>query len=253
MPIIMADKKGGGEAVLIQKTITANGTFVAADDNADGYSSVTVEVQGGETEFLITNVRCNTASSEHYNVDVRADVVVLGDTLPSHIDGSYTSGTGWFYGYNVVYDKNKIKNIGTYAFQYSPNMQNADFPEAINVGSGAFQAGGAAAFQKLQSAYFPKLQFVTSNLFTYQRRMTTCQIGSVGYAVTGIINSAFSGCNQTGLTITVYTTGSYADTAVTKIRNGATNAAIIIKAAEATTYNGTSYAAGDTILSSEVT
>lgn len=39
---------GGGEAVLIQKTITANGTFAAADDNADGYSSVTVDVQGGE-------------------------------------------------------------------------------------------------------------------------------------------------------------------------------------------------------------
>lgn len=38
---------GGGEAVLIQKTITANGTFAAADDNADGYSSVTVEVPGG--------------------------------------------------------------------------------------------------------------------------------------------------------------------------------------------------------------
>jgi hypothetical protein len=42
--IIMADKKSGGEAVLIRKTITANGTFAAADDNADGYSSVTVDV-----------------------------------------------------------------------------------------------------------------------------------------------------------------------------------------------------------------
>jgi hypothetical protein len=38
---------GGGEAVLIQKTITANGTFAAADDNADGFSSVTVDVPGG--------------------------------------------------------------------------------------------------------------------------------------------------------------------------------------------------------------
>lgn len=37
----------GGEAVLIQKTITANGTFAAADDNADGYSSVTVDVPVG--------------------------------------------------------------------------------------------------------------------------------------------------------------------------------------------------------------
>lgn len=40
--------EGSGEAVLIRKTITANGTFAAADDNADGYSSVTVDVQGRE-------------------------------------------------------------------------------------------------------------------------------------------------------------------------------------------------------------
>jgi hypothetical protein len=44
---------GGGEAVLIQKTITANGTFAAADDNADGYSSVTVDVQGSGTDYFL--------------------------------------------------------------------------------------------------------------------------------------------------------------------------------------------------------
>lgn len=48
--IIMADVQSGGEAVLIQKTITANGTFAAADDNADGFSSVTVEVEGSAVE-----------------------------------------------------------------------------------------------------------------------------------------------------------------------------------------------------------
>lgn len=40
-----------GSAELISKTITENGTYDPADDNADGYSSVTVNVQGGgETE-----------------------------------------------------------------------------------------------------------------------------------------------------------------------------------------------------------
>lgn len=82
--------------------------------------------------------------------------------------------------------------------------------------------------------------------------LTTCQIGNIGKACTATASGMFSGCTQTGLTITIYTTGSYADTALTNIRNGATNATIIIKAAEATTYNGTSYAAGDTIITSTV-
>jgi hypothetical protein len=37
----------GGSATLITKNITANGTYNASSDNADGYSSVTVSVSGG--------------------------------------------------------------------------------------------------------------------------------------------------------------------------------------------------------------
>ena len=38
---------GGGGSTLITKTITQNGTYNASSDNADGYSSVTVNVSGG--------------------------------------------------------------------------------------------------------------------------------------------------------------------------------------------------------------
>lgn len=38
---------GGGGATLITKSITANGTYNASSDNADGYSQVTVNVSGG--------------------------------------------------------------------------------------------------------------------------------------------------------------------------------------------------------------
>ena len=49
--------EGGSEPVLISKTITENGTYSAADDNADGYSEVVAEVPtgggggGGESNF----------------------------------------------------------------------------------------------------------------------------------------------------------------------------------------------------------
>lgn len=35
---------GGGSATLIKKSITENDTYTAADDNADGYSEVEVNV-----------------------------------------------------------------------------------------------------------------------------------------------------------------------------------------------------------------
>lgn len=78
--------------------------------------------------------------------------------------------------------------------------------------------------------------------------LTTCTFGSVGYPVTTISNNAFTNDTQSGLTITVYTTASYVDTALANVRNGATNATIVIKASEALTYGGTSYAAGDTVV-----
>ena len=48
MPAVYAASVSGDETVtLITKTITANGTYNASSDNADGYSSVTVNVSGG--------------------------------------------------------------------------------------------------------------------------------------------------------------------------------------------------------------
>jgi hypothetical protein len=41
---------------LIQKTITQNGTYNASDDNAYGYSSVTVNVSGGSDEIVIPDL-----------------------------------------------------------------------------------------------------------------------------------------------------------------------------------------------------
>lgn len=43
---------GGGEAVLITKLISQTGYYPASSDNADGYSSVTVQIPDGDsTEY----------------------------------------------------------------------------------------------------------------------------------------------------------------------------------------------------------
>lgn len=78
------------------------------------------------------------------------------------------------------------------------------------------------------------------------------QLGSVGYPVTELYRNTFGGLSQSGLTITLYCTGSNVETFLANARNGAVNATIIIKASEDTTYNGTSYVAGATMITSTV-
>ena len=80
---------GGGSAVLIDRTITSNGTFNAADDNADGYRSVTVDVPtGGFQEYEtdhdyveyetvvdpVTKTAYMVIPQRYHSVDIQTDV-----------------------------------------------------------------------------------------------------------------------------------------------------------------------------------
>lgn len=98
----------------------------------------------------------------------------------------------------------------------------------------------------------PKLKSVGDYGLMGCTGLTSVTFGSTGNAVTSISSKAFYQCTQTGVTITVYTTGGYVDTHLANIRNYATHATIIIKASANTTYNGTTYLAGETIVTSEV-
>lgn len=49
--LVLDDDAPPGTPTLISKTITENGTYDAEDDNADGYSSVTVNVASGGVEY----------------------------------------------------------------------------------------------------------------------------------------------------------------------------------------------------------
>ena len=109
----------------------------------------------------------------------------------------------------------------------------------------------------LKKLYCPKLTGnLTAGTFNFAGYCTALEeavLGSVGHAVTNNNSiNAFKNCTQSGLSITVFTNAANVDSLLASIRNGATNATIIIKAAEATTYNGTAFAAGDTIITSTV-
>ena len=73
-------------------------------------------------------------------------------------------------------------------------------------------------------------------------------IGSIGHAVTGSRPQPFGSTDKASGTVTIYTKGDVLDTLRTAVQQYAgANISFIYKAAEATTYNGTSYQAGDTI------
>ena len=71
---------GGSSAVLIEKTITENGTYNAVDDEADGYSTVNVEV-------------ANTYTNEDEGKVVDNGVLVAQTTMPQTVteNGSITT------------------------------------------------------------------------------------------------------------------------------------------------------------------
>lgn len=64
---IKAEKLVGGDPVLVTKSITENGTYNASSDDAEGYSSVTVEVEAGVdligngSDWQITKQESNTS------------------------------------------------------------------------------------------------------------------------------------------------------------------------------------------------
>lgn len=61
---------GGGGSTLIAKTITENGTYDPKDDDADGYSSVEVNVDSGGVNFYLDNGKIATSAGEYITTNL---------------------------------------------------------------------------------------------------------------------------------------------------------------------------------------
>ena len=84
----------------------------------------------------------------------------------------------------------------------------------------------------LVTAKFPKATGIgtyTANCFKSCTALETAEFGSIGHGVTALRPDVFSNCTQSFLTVTAFCKGDFADTLLANIRNGATNATIIIK------------------------
>lgn len=90
---------GGGEAVLVEKTITENGEYLASDDSADGYSKIVAQISSGNPPYLWTvtarNNKNNTirvyGTYDESEQKVRATVLKTNDTTTFKVVAPYNT------------------------------------------------------------------------------------------------------------------------------------------------------------------
>ena len=237
----------GEVSVLGTKTITANGTYSASDDSADGYSSVTVNVPG-------VNITDGMVITEWDTNGTRPKAVEIYGDVPNYMFGQYNNSYSAGINLTSVTFHNTAK-IGYAAFQRTA-LVSITIPDSVNsIGEQCFRGQTALAHYVHENA---------RDLYGYNKpavkalqyglgHLEDMQLGAVGKPVTAIYKDAFSN-NQAPSTavFTIYTTGDNVNTILAGMRTYLTTQQIVFKAAEATTYNGTSYAAGATILTSTV-
>ena len=109
---------GGSTPTLISKQITANGTYSAEDDNADGYSSVTVNVPSSaasswtkvaETSYTISNFTTTTATTHETWSTGHSELWTNSKLIYVRIRDTAGKRAGYFYGsdqFFVVYTTN---------------------------------------------------------------------------------------------------------------------------------------------------
>lgn len=132
---------GGGSATLITKSITANGTYNASDDSADGYSSVTVNVPSGASSWkkiAEASYQVSTTSTSWATVATleTGDTSIWTSAKWVYVRVRDTAGkrNGYFYG-----SDNFFININP-ANNASADYINTGFHAALRVDSGGLYA-----------------------------------------------------------------------------------------------------------------
>lgn len=156
-------------------------------------------------------------------------------------------------------DLSEVENIGgEYALVLNYSSWNNASSDVVNlpkfVGyTAAYPAGNI--FRGSSGTYSPKTYNLPLCTIIPQYAWNQCAvtdisitIGSIGHGVTESKSQPFGGSNNATGTVTIYTTGDKLDAVKSAVTSGAGSGLTFVwKASEATTYNGTSYAAGDTI------
>lgn len=210
---------GGGSATLIEKNVTANGTYTASDDDADGYSSVEVDVpntytvddngkvvsnqtlvaQTAKPDTITVNDTYNTTEYNSVTVNVpntytvadegkvvSSGALVSQSAYPSTITANNTYDTTNYnsIAVNVSGDNSDLINL------IERDITSIDIPSGVTrIGSSAFNS-----CTSLTSVTIPSgVTSIDIQAFYNCTSLTSVTIPS---SVTRIGFSAFANCNS---------------------------------------------------------
>lgn len=185
-----------GPLNLITKSITANGTYNASSDNADGYSSVTVNVPtGGGTPSLQAKTATPTESQQVITPDSGYDGLssVTVDSIPSEY--VVPSGT-------VNITENGTHDVAGYA------------SASVNVsGGGASQVGTATVTNSSNTSTALNFTGLAGEPIAFFLRCTSTIQSSGSTSYYYVHNMRYNGANTQGNYMRIGSTrGIYADT-----------------------------------------
>lgn len=178
---------------------------------------------------------------------------IYGDIQP-YAFGYYNNNSSLGAYLKSVVFKTALKKISVGAFQKTA-LETLVIPDSVDViGMQLFRGSTTLKtyiHENARDLYgYNKSAVQAFNQWTASA-LETLQLGAVGKPVTALYYQAFGGNLSVPATanIIIFCTGANVDTYLSDIRrNTSVKATVIFKAAEGTTYNGTSYAAGDTML-----
>ena len=177
---LVLDDDAGASVTLVNKTITANGTYSASTDNADGYSNVTVAV-GGMSEAQLKNFI--QRSSSFTDIDWPEGITTIG---------SYAFAYCQYFNPSSL--PSSVTIINPYAFRECNRLALTSLPSGIkSIGAYAFYGCTQLALNSLPS----DVKRIEEYTF---RSCSGISLTSLPSEVTTIGNYAFQYCY--GLQIT---------------------------------------------------
>lgn len=191
---IAFEDAGGGSAVLIEKSVTANGVYNASDDQADGYSKVTVNVPAPVSTY---NVKMKMITDDY--PDRLADVsrwemksVVIPEGITQIEPSAFVGQT---YLSEVVFPST-LTSINGYSFQGCNKLESVVIPSSVySIDIYAFGWDYEYPDDGLRSITFESpssLTIIESNAFDGQRYLPSIVIPA---SVSTIGEDCFRDCS----------------------------------------------------------
>lgn len=190
-----------GSATLITKSITQNGTYNALSDNADGYSSVTVNVPNPSSGTL------SITENGTYNVtnyaSAEVNVSKYGATIDDILGNVTTAGLLQHPATNCNLVFTNVKNVNAYVlayeFYHNTAIKSASFPDLTTLNKTRSLSYAFSNATNLTSVSFPKLATISGNsamaaafLGTALTSLSFPALTSVGSSYTNQFNNMLS-------------------------------------------------------------